>query len=113
MNKKILIITDDDVTRHLISHILAMNGYKDISFAQNGKQGIAMVSVNNADVVVVDVSLEDMEGFKVCRKIRAIKKFKGKIILITGIVDDAARESQADAFIAKSNNYNSLIDVLT
>lgn len=35
-----------------------------------------------------------------------------KRILITGVIDNAARKSQADAFIAKSNNYNSLIDVM-
>jgi len=35
-----------------------------------------------------------------------------KRVLITGVIDDAARESQADAFIAKLNNYNSLIDVI-
>ncbi len=112
MNKRVLIITDNNSDRHLISRILATNGYKDISFAQNGKQGMAMVSINNADVVVVDANLADMRGFEVCRQIKAMKKFKGKIILITGIIDDAARESQADAFIAKSNNYNSLIDVI-
>ena len=71
-----------------------------------------MVSINDADVVVVDVSLADMSGFEVCRQIKAMKKFKGKIILITGVIDDTARESQADAFIAKSNNYSSFIDVI-
>ena len=35
-----------------------------------------------------------------------------KRVLIAGVIDNAARKSQADAFIAKSNNYNSLIDVI-
>ena len=35
-----------------------------------------------------------------------------KRVLITGVIDSAARKSQADVFIAKSNNYNSLIDVI-
>ena len=112
MSKKILIINNSNTDRHLMSHILALNGYTDITFAQNGRQGLAKVSINAADIVVIDANLEDMKGCEVCQQVKAMKTFKGKIILVTGIIDAAARSSQADAFIAKSDNYQNLIDKL-
>jgi CheY-like chemotaxis protein len=70
MAKKILIVDDDLETVKLIGLMLERQGY-DISAAQSGTQALAKVQESNPDLIVLDVMMPDMDGYEVCRRLRA------------------------------------------
>lgn len=70
MAKKILIVDDDLESVKLIGLMLERRGY-DISAAQSGAQALAKVQEDNPDLIVLDVMMPDMDGYEVCRRLRA------------------------------------------
>jgi CheY-like chemotaxis protein len=70
MAKTILIVDDDLETVRLIGLMLERRGY-EISAAQSGAQALARVQEDNPDLIVLDVMMPDMDGYEVCRRLRA------------------------------------------
>jgi CheY-like chemotaxis protein len=70
MAKRILIVDDDLESVKLIGLMLERQGY-DISAAQSGSQALAKVQEDNPDLIVLDVMMPDMDGYEVCRRLRA------------------------------------------
>lgn len=67
----ILIIEDDNALRGGLEFDLAAEGYNVIA-AENA--GTAIDKIQNADIVLLDVNLPDMEGFELCRVIKERRK---------------------------------------
>ncbi len=67
--KKLLVIEDDPSEQFSIRELL---GYDDIdvSFADTGEEGLALVQLEQFDCVVLDLRLPDMSGFEVLEKLR-------------------------------------------
>jgi pilus assembly protein CpaE len=70
MAKKVLIVDDDLESVKLIGLMLEREGY-DISAAQSGAQALAKVQEDNPDLIVLDIMMPDMDGYEVCRRLRA------------------------------------------
>jgi DNA-binding response OmpR family regulator len=70
MAEKILVVEDEEDFRALLSGVLDKEGYSVVT-ASNGEDGIAAFQKEKPDLVILDVQLPDMEGFEICRKIRA------------------------------------------
>jgi len=66
---KILIIDDDKNLRETLSDILELKGY-DTIIAINGADGIAKASDEEIDVALIDLSLPDLSGMEVLKKIK-------------------------------------------
>lgn len=65
---KILIVDDDSEIRELIDALLSGEGYI-IKQASNGKQALSMID-NSFDLVILDIMMPEMSGYKVCSAIR-------------------------------------------
>lgn len=70
MAQKILIIEDEDGIIHLITLYLKDAGY-DVVVAKDGADGLAMHARTHPDLVILDIMLPAIDGFEVCRRIRA------------------------------------------
>ena len=70
MTKTILIVEDDPVASELIEYALHVEGY-DTLVALNGEQGMSHARDHNPDLVVLDVMLPGMDGFEICRRLKA------------------------------------------
>src|SRR5262245_58358762 len=70
MAEKILIVDDETGCRYLIGHILARQGYV-ISATGDGVQGIRKAIAEKPDLVILDVMMPLMDGFEVCKRLRA------------------------------------------
>ncbi|MDI6857457.1 MAG: response regulator transcription factor [Dehalococcoidia bacterium] len=85
-------------------------GYRLIT-AVTGTEGLAMVEKERPDLIVLDVMLPDMEGFEVCRHIRA--RTSAPIIHLTARdrEEDVVQglESGADDYITKPFGYRTLM----
>ncbi len=70
LEKKILLIDDDNNVVNLIEEVLIKEGFKNVIKADCGFDGIKKSMKNVPDVIVLDVMLPDIDGIEVCKKIR-------------------------------------------
>jgi hypothetical protein len=78
-----------------------------ILMAHNGIKGIEMAAVEEPDVILLDIIMPDMDGFDVCKKLKAFKKTADiPVVFLTAIKIDKenrikALESGGDGFLSK------------
>lgn len=84
MNSKIriLVIEDSPTQAQLIELILKDEGYL-VDVATNGLDGIEKFELLNADLVILDVVLPDLDGFTVCRRMKKKMKKYIPILMLT------------------------------
>ena len=85
MAKRALIIDDDIDLCLLLSRFLNKNGFETTS-AHSGAKGIAAYDPANFDIVICDYRLEDMDGIKLIKGLKA-KDPHVSILVITGYSD--------------------------
>ena len=79
--KKVLILEDEENIRSFVVINLQRAGYQTVE-AGTGQQALDALRDNpDIDVAVLDIMLPDMDGFEVCRRIRATNKRMGIIML--------------------------------
>ncbi len=66
----ILVIEDEPTIVEFLKTGLSYEGYKVI-VALNGKSGLELFKKEKIDFIILDIMLPDVDGFEVCRKIRA------------------------------------------
>jgi two-component system OmpR family response regulator len=69
-NGKILVVDDEEYIRDLVSSALRIAGYRSLT-ASDGSGALAATSANDPDLVILDVGLPGIDGFDVCRRLRA------------------------------------------
>jgi CheY-like chemotaxis protein/MinD-like ATPase involved in chromosome partitioning or flagellar assembly len=70
MGAKILVVDDDLEGLKLVGMILQAKGYQIVA-AQNGAQALAKAVSEAPDLMILDVMMPDMDGYEVCRRLRA------------------------------------------
>src|SRR5437763_6641154 len=73
MSQKILIIEDEEGIIHLLNLYLKDAGY-DVVVAKDGADGLALHARKQPDLAILDIMLPAVDGFEVCRRIRAWSK---------------------------------------
>lgn len=68
--KKVLLVDDEKDITDLIEEILIKEGFKNISKAYCGHDGIEICRKTNPDIIILDIMLPDVDGIEVCRTIR-------------------------------------------
>lgn len=115
MQRKVLIIDDEERLRTLLSRIIGLEGY-EVSHAADLKTGLRKLGAEDIDVVVCDMKLPDGNG------VDFIKVVKDKypiieIILLTayGNIEDGVQAIKNGAFdyITKGNDNNKIIPLLS
>ena len=87
MRKNILLIDDDHDVRRLVSVILEQSGFGVRSVA-DGSSAIAELQMNSYDLMVLDISMPNLNGFQVLKAIRSMARFIGlPVIMLTGSRD--------------------------
>jgi two-component system, OmpR family, response regulator len=66
----LLIVDDEDNLRSMLAAALRHHGF-EVSSVANGRDALATVTEERPDLVVLDVMLPDLDGFEVCRRMRA------------------------------------------
>ena len=102
MPKKILIVEDEANIRELLRLYLEREGYTELE-AENGVEGIKKWKSDKPDMLLLDVMMPVMDGWAVCREIRAESDVP--IIMLTAKGETADRvsglEMGADDYIVK------------
>lgn len=102
MKIKVLIIDDDPAITELLTLVLSTNNFEVIS-SNYGEVGIQKVQEDKPDVIILDLMMPAMDGWKVCTAIRKISNIP---ILILSALDNpgvvvSALDAGADDFLTK------------
>ncbi|MET9251851.1 response regulator transcription factor, partial [Nonomuraea sp. NPDC003709] len=99
---RVLLIEDDPAVREGLELALSRHGHR-VSAVESGELGLERLRAHLPDVVVLDLMLPGMDGFEVCRRIRAVGQVP--IIMVTARGDDmdvvAGLEAGADDYVVK------------
>lgn len=111
--KKILIIEDSKLVSELIKSELETKGY-ECSVESDGLAGLKRAKEIVPDLVILDVMLPSMNGFKICRLLKFDRRFKTIpiIMLTTRTMDEDKKigiSSGADRYMAKPFKINDLL----
>jgi CheY-like chemotaxis protein len=80
----ILIIDDDDIQRHMLSTLLAAEGYTVLE-AASGNEGMGVLLAKLPDLVFLDYEMPDLDGLSLLRKARMSPHLKDMpVIMLTG-----------------------------
>ncbi|MCR2021655.1 VanR-ABDEGLN family response regulator transcription factor, partial [Blautia pseudococcoides] len=105
MNEKILLVDDEKEIADLIELYLKNDGYTVYKF-YNGMNALKCIEETEVDLAILDVMLPDMDGFRICQKIR--EKYYYPIIMLTAKVADGDKilglTIGADDYITKPFN---------
>lgn len=103
LKARILVVEDDPAILNGLLDVLVFNGY-GADGVSDGGQGLAAALNQAYDLILLDVMLPTMDGYSICRKIRADKPNQA-IIMITakGAEDDvvAGFRAGADDYVPK------------
>jgi diguanylate cyclase (GGDEF)-like protein len=108
-----LIIDDDAVMRIALEDCLDEAGFR-VAAAECGRDGLTAFQEEPAEIVMLDVQMPDMDGFAVCRALRASAAGAHvPVLMITGSDDlnsvEAAFEAGATDFTSKPINQDLLV----
>ncbi len=101
----ILIVDDEPSALKTMGALLFHEGY-ELRFASNGPEALAKAAELTPDLILLDVMMPDMDGFEVCRHLRATPLLaEVPIIMVTALDDRDSRlrgiEAGADDFVSK------------
>lgn len=103
--KRILIVDDEDDLRSMLRFRLEALNY-DVSEAIDGHEALDKARTDKPDLIILDLMLSKIDGFKVCRMLKFDEKHKGiPIIMFTARAQqkdkELGKEVCADAYITK------------
>ena len=109
----ILVIDDDIVIRKLLKHHLDKNNYQVIE-AAGPEEGMGHLAAKPIDLVLCDVTMEGMDGFTFCRKVRENENYRAiPFVFVTAknTMEDKsmALEAGGDDIITKPFDVNDLL----
>ncbi len=86
MADKVLIVDDDPAICKLLEKVMRSNGLES-SVAGNGAEALSLIRSNVYDIILMDVTLGDMEGFEVIKKIRS-QGISTPVMIVSGRNED-------------------------
>jgi signal transduction histidine kinase len=109
----VLIVDDDPTAREALVAILEGEGY-DLRQAKDGIQALKILKQLQPDLILLDVMMPGMDGFEVCRRIRATPLLAEVPIILLTALDDRdsllrGLESGADDFLSKPPDRRELV----
>ena len=103
MPRKILIIEDNDMNRDMLSRRLERRGF-EVSVAADGRQGIDKAQAVLPDLILLDLSLPEIDGWEVARRLKGGQS-TSKIPIIA-LTAHAMTGDRDEAIAAGCNDYD-------
>ncbi|MBU2044003.1 MAG: response regulator [Candidatus Omnitrophica bacterium] len=103
--KRILVVDDEQALVELVKMRLEANGYEVLS-AFDGQEALDKARKEKPDLIILDLMLPKIDGYKVCRMLKFDEKYKKiPIILFTARAQESdkkmGQDVGADSYIVK------------
>ena len=100
---KILLVEDNEMNRDMLSRRLQRKGYT-VSMAVDGRQGVEMARAGGFDLILMDMSLPEIDGWEATRQLRAVPETRS--VPIIGLTAHAMAGDREKALEAGCNDYD-------
>ncbi len=100
----VLLVDDNYINRLLVTHLLQQKGYGIIE-AENGKEAIEKLKEEDIDIVLMDISMPDMDGLEATKIIRGMEPAYIRQTPIIAMTAHAFQEQVQEALAAGMNDY--------
>jgi len=112
--KKILVVEDEKDMTETLAFRLESNDYEVVK-AYDGQEALEKVRKEKPDLIILDLMLPKIDGYKVCRMLKFDEKYKSiPIIMLTARAQETDKkmgeEVGADAYITKPFESRDLLE---
>src|ERR1700730_5554501 len=113
MSARILVVDDNPLNLRMLADWLATEQHL-LRTAADGVEALAKIAAERPDIVLLDVVMPELNGFEVCRQIKADPTMADiPVIMVTALsdVDDLVRgfDAGADDFVTQPFNFDTLM----
>lgn len=115
----IVVVDDAKFTLEMLRRVLEATGYTDIRIARSAAEALMMLDERQADILLADWLMPEMDGLGLTREVREQEKASGhrtSIILLSGKDETGALAeayaSGVDQFVTKSPDSDELLDAV-
>ena len=99
-----LIVDDERDFRHLMTIFLRRSGMPiDVEAVSNGAEALRQIAVAPPDLILLDVMMPEVDGFEVCRQLRAHDHTRAIPILMLTAMDEVADRTRG--FLVGTDDY--------
>lgn len=114
MTHKILVIDDHPETLDIITRVLRQRGYALVS-TTSGRQGLSLAQSEAPDLILLDGMMPEMDGWEVCRRLRAIPETAAIPVIMFSAVNKAEQklagfDAGADDYLTKPTEPSELVE---
>lgn len=102
---KILLVEDNEMNRDMLSRRLQRKGF-EVSLAVDGLQGVAMATTDGYDLILMDMSLPEIDGWEATRRVREAEATSGGRVPIIALTAHAMSGDREKAMAAGCDDYD-------
>ncbi|MDY6864046.1 MAG: response regulator [Thermodesulfobacteriota bacterium] len=115
-NKRVLIVEDEKDIQELLQARLESEEFECL-LAKDGEEALQKARKEMPDLILLDIMLPKMDGYKVCRLLKFDEKYKHiPIIMLTAKTQEADRlmglETGADEYVLKPFEWKDLLIII-
>lgn len=112
--KKILVVDDEPDLVETVRYSLEMEGYQ-VLVAHNGEDGLNQARKDGPDLIILDLMLPKLDGYKVCRLLKFDERYKHiPVLMLTAKTQEKDRllgkETGADEYMTKPFDIDKLLE---
>lgn len=107
----ILVVDDEPINFKLLNAILEREGYS-VDYASNGHKAIEMATINNYNLIIMDLKMPEINGVETSRQIKKIKPETN--IVASSAINNMERNEYLlfNDFISKPINRSQLLEIV-
>ena len=107
----ILVVDDEPINFKLLNAILEREGYS-VDYASNGHKAIEMATINNYNLIIMDLKMPEINGVETSRQIKKIKPATN--IVASSAINNMERNEYLlyNDFISKPINRSQLLEIV-
>ena len=113
---KIMLVDDAAFMRMMLKKALTESGYTDFVEAQDGAEAVKKYGEENPDLVIMDITMPNMDGLQALKKIRESDP-NAKVVMCTAMGQEArvveAINSGAKDFVVKPFNGERIVQTVS
>lgn len=117
MTKRILVVDDDEMVLMALNELLQPEGY-EVDAIQRASEALEKLDQDGYNLLMLDIIMPEMDGFELCRRIRAMEKYRETpIVFLTAKSREQDRvlglEAGANLFLSKPISPEKLLGIVS